>query len=432
MSADTILALGLNHTIAPVAIREKLAFSKDCSRPLLALRALDGCDECLLLSTCNRVEVYFVSKSGAAAADAARKLLFAGTDLTDEEARRYTYFHQGADAVRHLFRVAASLDSMVVGEPQILGQLKEAFRLAGEHKAAGFLLDRLFTKAFFVAKRVRTETNIGGSAVSISYAAVQLAKKILGDLAGRKVLLVGAGEMAELAAEHLVGQGIAEVVVANRTYERAVTLANRFHGRAVPLDDLHAQLEAVDILISSTGAPGFILTRDEVKPVMRQRLHRPLFLIDIAVPRDLDPTINDVDNVYLYDIDDLMQVVETGKADRDQAAAAAELIVAHEAAKFGEWLNGLAVVPTIAALKKRSAALCQAELAKTMAHLGGLSDQDKKAVEILAQSIANKMLHHPMLFLKHEANGMDTQARLSFIRACYDLDETGGEEPERN
>ncbi len=431
MSADTILALGLNHTIAPVAIREKLAFSSDCSRPLLSLRALPGCDECLLLSTCNRVEVYFVSKCGEAAADAARRLLFAGTDLSDEEARRYTYFHQGGEAVRHLFRVAASLDSMVVGEPQILGQLKEAFRLAGEHKAAGFLLDRLFTKAFFVAKRVRTETNIGGSAVSISYAAVQLAKKILGDLAGRKVLLVGAGEMAELAAEHLVGQGIGEVVVANRTYERAVTLATRFHGRAVPLDDLHAQMEGVDILISSTGAPGFILTRDELKPVMRQRMHRPLFLIDIAVPRDLDPAINDLDNVYLYDIDDLMSVVETGKADRDQAAAAAELIVAHEATKFGEWLNGLAVVPTIAALKKKSAALCQAELAKTMAHLGTLSDQQKKAVEVLAQSIANKMLHHPMLFLKQDTGGMDTQSKLSFIRACYDLDETGGDELER-
>jgi len=426
MSADTFLVLGVNHKIAPVEVREKLTFGDDCSLPVKAIGEVEGCEECLFLSTCNRVEIYAVSRDAEAAAAALRRLLFADTGLVAADAERYTYVHQGLDAVRHLYRVASSLDSMVVGEPQILGQLKKAFRDASELKTTGFLLNRLLNKAFSVAKRVRTETNIGASAVSISFAAVQLAKKILGNLGDKSVLLVGAGEMAELAAEHLVGQGISEVVVVNRTYERAVTLANKYKGRAASLDDLLPQLEQVDILISSTGATGLILKKEEVKPVMRSRMNRPLFLIDIAVPRDLDPGINELDNVYLYDIDDLMNVVETNKAERDKAAAMAEQVVIEEAGKFGRWLEGLRVAPTIADLKKKAEALCNSELEKTLSGLSGLSPKEKKSIAILANSIANKMLHDPIMFLKADDQAMERQARLSFVRGCFGLDGPGG------
>ena len=422
MSVDTILVIGVNHKVAPVEIREKLAFSDSCSLPQMVLEQADGCSECVFLSTCNRVEVYLVSRRPEAAAVAVRKMLFAETDLSDDEAVRYTYMHSGKDAVRHLFRVASSLDSMIIGEPQILGQLKQAYREAAENKVLGFLLDRLMSKSFSVAKKVRSETNIGASAVSISFAAVQLAKKILGDLSGKKVLLVGAGEMAELAAEHLMGQGCSDVVVANRTKERAVALANRYKGRAVALDDLIPQLEEVDILVSSTGAPGLILQKEDVKPVMRQRKYRPLFLIDIAVPRDLDPEINDLDDVYLYDIDDLANVVETNKSERDKAGELAEQIIIEETVKFDGWLGGLDISPTITALKKKASAICRAELKKTMAGLEHLSDTEKKAVEILANSIANKITHDPIMFLKSDDVSMEKQARLNYIRACFGLD----------
>lgn len=425
MLAENILVLGVNHKIAPVGVREKLAFSEDCTLPMMAIKEVDGCEECLFLSTCNRVEIYVACGDGADIDAAIRKLLFADTGLSDEEAQKYTYVHRGLEAVRHLYRVTTSLDSMVVGEPQILGQMKQAFRNATELKAIGFYLNRLFNKSFSVAKKIRTETNIGANAVSISFAAVQLAKKILGDLQNKKVLLVGAGEMAELAAEHMVGQGISEVVIANRTFERAVTLADRYHGTAVPLEDMHSQLETVDILISSTGATDLILQKNDIKPVMRRRMHRPLFLIDIAVPRDLAPEINDLDNVYLYDIDDLMNVVESNKAERDKAAAVAEEMVLEETTKFGHWLEGLSVAPTIGALKKKAAGLCQDELQKTFARLNDLPEKDKKAVELLANSIANKMLHNPIMFLKTEDdNGQSRQARLDFVRDCFDLDAT--------
>lgn len=271
MLAETVLCLGVNHKTAPVAVREKLAFSGDCATPLAALKELPGCEECCLLSTCNRVEVLLVTKAGAEGVEAAlRHFLFGASGIAVEESKQYSYFHQGSAAISHVFRVAASLDSMVVGEPQILGQLKDAYRAATEQQATGAVLNKLLTKAFSVAKRIRTETNIGGSAVSISYAAVQLAKKIFGDLKDKKVLLVGAGEMAELAAEHLVAQGIGKVVVANRTLERAVNLARTFNGTAVGLDELVEQLAEVDILISSTGAPDLILRKEEVRTLLRR------------------------------------------------------------------------------------------------------------------------------------------------------------------
>ena len=311
---------------------------------------------------------------------------------------------------------------MVVGEPQILGQLKDAYRNSADRQCTGVILNRLLHKAFSVAKRIRTETNIGGSAVSISYAAVELAKKIFGHLDGKKVLLVGAGEMAELAAEHLVNQGISEVIVANRTLERAVNLAKRFNGKAVGLGELHAQMELVDIMVSSTGASGLILLQEEVKPIMKQRKNRPLFLIDIAVPRDLDPKLNDLDNVYLYDVDDLSQVVEVNKAEREQEAQRAERIVTEETLKFLQWIEDMHLTPTIAALRRKADSIAQAELARTLSHCSSLSAKDIKSIEKMAGAIINKILHDPILFLKEGHNHEDKGLKLDFARKIFGLD----------
>jgi glutamyl-tRNA reductase len=428
MLAESIVIIGVNHKTAPVAVREKLAFSGDCAGPLLTLINIEGCRECCFLSTCNRVEVIFVANDPAAAAVAVRGFLFAKSGLADAEAQQYSYLYQGKDAVEHLYHVAASLDSMVVGEPQILGQLKQAYREALEQKTTGVILNRLLSKSFSVAKRVRTETNIGGSAVSISYAAVELAKKIFGSLQDKSVLLVGAGEMAELAAEHLVRQGIGRVIVANRTLERAVKLAQRFNGTAVGLTELTSQLEEVDILVSSTGATDLILRKDEVKPLMRQRKNKPLFLIDIAVPRDLDPELNDLDNVYLYDIDDLKNVVDVNKAEREKEALRAEGIVAEEVVKFGQWLEGMELAPTITAIRQKANAIREAEVVKTLSALKSLSENDRRSVEMLANAIVNKLLHEPMVFLKNNSSQDNAPLRLAVVRQLFGLDKESSEQ----
>jgi len=419
------MVLGVNHKVAPVEVREKLAFPQSCGSVLLEILSIDGCRECCFLSTCNRVEVYFTSQTPDTTADNVRRFLFSESGLSDADARRYSYLHQDREAITHLFRVAASLDSMIVGEPQILGQLKAAFRSATESKTTGLLLNRLFDKSFSVAKRIRTETNIGGAAVSISYAAVQLAKKIFGDLRGKTVLLAGAGEMAELAAEHLVTQGIREVVVANRTLERAVKLAKQFNGRAVALSELVDQLEYADILISSTGAPDLILHKKDVKPIMRRRMNSPLFLIDIAVPRDLDPKLNDLENVYLYDIDNLKDVVEVNKAEREKEAAKAERIVAEETIKFMHWLDGMAIAPIIKDLQQKAQAIRRAELDRTLPRLKNLSDKEQKALEAMTNALVNKLLASPIQYLKSDAVVRDKAISLDAVRRLFGLDPNG-------
>jgi len=322
MSTKRISLLGVNHKTTPIEVREKMAFAEGYETPLTTLKNIPDCSEFFLLSTCNRVELLVVSEAETDIDGPMLQFLF-GDTVDEEERERYSYIYHNNEAVDHLFQVAASLDSLVVGEAQILGQIKEAYRHASRLGCTGPLLNKLMHKSFSVAKRVRSETGIGSSAVSISYAAVQLAKKIFGNLEEKTVLLIGAGEMAELAAEHLVGQGVGGVVVANRTLERAVDLAKRFKGSSCKLDELQSQLEQVDIIISSTGATGLIVNSDDVKPLMRARRNRPLFFIDIAVPRDLDPTLNDIDDVFLYDIDDLSQVVEMNRAERDREAVKA-------------------------------------------------------------------------------------------------------------
>ncbi|MEE4166525.1 MAG: glutamyl-tRNA reductase [Desulfocapsaceae bacterium] len=423
MTGKQISLLGINHKTTPVGVREKMALADGYEQPLQALKKLPGCSEHFLLSTCNRVELVFVAEPSAGLDEAMMQFLF-GESLTAEQRSSYSYLYHDTDAVRHLFQVAASLDSLVVGEAQILGQIKEAYRHASRLGCTGTLLNKLMHKSFTVAKRVRSETGIGSSAVSISYAAVQLAKKIFGRLDDKKVLLIGAGEMAELAAEHLVGQGVCGVVVANRTLGRAVDLAKRFNGTSCSLEELLSQLEHVDIIISSTGASDLIIKSADVKPLMRTRRNRPLFFIDIAVPRDLDPSLNDIDDVFLYDIDDLGQMVEMNRAERDREAVKAQRIVDEETLKFSRWQESMTVTPTITAMRRKADDICRQELTRTLAKLE-LDDEDRKKVEKLASAISAKLLHGPLVYLKSESCRGGSDARVDTIKTIFGLEEDG-------
>lgn len=421
MSGKQITLVGVNHKTTPVEVRETMALTAGYEEPLARLKTIPGCSEQYLLSTCNRVELVFVGPRGQADLEEAMLRFLFGDRVEPAQWSRYAYRYYDGEAVSHLFEVAASLDSMVVGEAQILGQLKEAYRHAASFGCTGPVLNKLLHKSFSVAKRVRHETGIGSSAVSISYAAVQLAKKIFGQLAGKRVLLVGAGEMAELAAEHLVGQGISSVVVANRTLARAVDLAKRFRGEACALEELAAQLERVDIIISSTGSPGVILTSSEVKPLMRSRRNRPLFFIDIAVPRDLDPTLNEIDGVFLYDIDDLSQVVEMNRAERQKEAVKARRIVEEETLKFIRWQQNMAMTPTIAAMRRKADDICRRELARTLPKLD-LSEDDRSRVEKMALAISAKLLHHPLQYLKGQSSHLSDDARVNILASVFGLE----------
>ncbi len=423
-----LLLAGVNHQTAGVALREKLCTllpeAKECYPLLLSYPEIQ---EALFYTTCNRVEVLCVSEAGEDAAQTLAAFFARHPEVAPEDLADSLYLYRDQDAVRHLFRVAASLDALVVGEPQILGQVKEAYRQATRHQATGAIINRLLHKTFSVAKRVRTETGIGDHAVSVSYAAVALGKKIFGDLRGKKVLLLGAGEMAELALEHLKGQGAGSIVVANRTLERGLRLAERFGGEAVSLEEVEAQLLFADILLSSTGSPTYLLARDQVKQAMRRRKQRPLFMIDIGVPRDLDPGINDLDNVYLYNIDDLKEVVEENRERRQEAAIQAERLVAAETLKFMDWLQTLEVYPTIISLREKAQAICQAELKKTLGHLGPLTPEQEQALEVLTESITNKLLHDPIVFLKGNHHRKRGEAELALVRRLFNLDPESGE-----
>ncbi len=421
-----IALLGLNHRTAPIEVRERLAFAHCEAPPLELLRRLSRIQEVIFLSTCNRVEVIFTSSSPQEAAEEIKDLFASANKVSRELFESCLYFLKGREAIRHVFRVASSLDSMVLGEPQILGQLKEAYRAAANHRTTGVILNRLMHKTFFVAKRVRTETGIASHAVSISYAAVELARKIFGDLSGKTSLLIGAGEMAELAAQHLLTQGVSNITVANRTFERAVELAQRFQGQPARLEEVPDWLLKVDIVISSTGAPGYIITYDQVKGIMRPRRMRPLFFIDIAVPRDIEPEVNRIDNVYVYDIDDLKTVVEENRSQREKEALRAERIIEEEILKFYAWLEGLDVVPTIKSIRAKAEEIRKRELAKTLAHIGDqLSPEQVKAIEVLTCSIVNKILHDPIIFLKNRYH-QDGSLVVDMARKLFNLN---GDQP---
>ncbi len=425
VTSKEIFLIGVNHKTAPVEVREKLALNQ-CEPPALKLfYALPSCDEVVFLSTCNRVELIVSTSKGV---DKARAeiidIWISKSGLDYDTFKKCTYEYKGRDAIRHIFRVASSLDSMVVGEPQILGQLKDAYRDALENGCCGQILNKLMPKAFSVAKRIRTETKIATQAVSISYAAVELAKKIFGDLTGKSALLIGAGEMAELAAQHLKTNGISQLMVANRTLERAVELSKALDGKAISLKELEDALIEVDIVISSTGAPGFIIEKGQVQKIMRPRRHRLLFFIDIAVPRDIDPGVNDIENVYVFDIDELKEVVEENKAERQKEAIKAERIIEAEIIKFDSWLSSLDIVPVIKGLQEKAEHIRQKELSKTFKNLKHLSEKEKKAIEKLTQSLVGKLLHDPILFLK-KADEHNRSEALYTISKIFSLNGLG-------
>ncbi len=400
----SLVLIGVNHKTAEVEIREKLAMANSNPPALEVLSNLPHCKEVLFLSTCNRVEVLTTTDNPEAIKKAIKELWKKKGNLDDQILDKCLYIHEGEEAIRHLFRVASSLDSMVVGEPQILGQLKDAYRKASDAKTLGVVLNKLCHKAFSVAKKIRTETKIASHAVSISYAAVELAKKIFGELHGKRAMLIGAGEMAELAAQHLMANGIKKLIVANRTLSRAVDLAKSLGGTAISLEEIFDSLIDVDIVISSTGAPGIIIEKKDVARIMRPRRHQLLFFIDIAVPRDIDPAVNDIDNVYLFDIDDLKGVVELNKAEREKEALKAERMVEAEVIKFLSWMETLDVIPVIKKLQEKAEAVRQKELARSQKVLKDLTPKQKKAVEILTSSIVQKVLHDPIIYLRKESS----------------------------
>jgi glutamyl-tRNA reductase len=420
---DRIVVIGLNHKTAPIDIREK--FAAVCADGMVQLQQLaqfQPIKEVFQVSTCNRMEVLFTTPTLDQGMGFVVGFLGEIYGQTGAALKPYLYTYIDQEAVKHLFRVTCSLDSMVVGEPQILGQIKQAYRQAVEARTSGVILNRLLHKAFSVAKQVRTETRIGRSAVSISYAAVELAKKIFNELTGKVVLLIGAGEMAELAAEHLLNNSVDRIIVANRTLERAMALATRFRGTSVPLEEVAEELSRADIIISSTGSPDPILTADEVKRRMRGRRNRPLFFIDIAVPRDIDPEVNRIENVYLYNIDDLQGIVDLNRADRLREAGRAEHIITAEALKFDSWLRTLEVVPTIVALREKAEQIRQGELRKTFGDLDPLPEDLVRSLQVVTQSIVHKVLHDPILFLKRTSSKSRKEFYLDTARKMFNLD----------
>lgn len=418
-----IFLIGLNHRTAGVDVRERFALTNFCSPEQWAVPCHDGVSENVILSTCNRVEIL-----ACGAANTPEYVLQHWANVrgqTAEDLAPYVYRHKGLDAIRHLFTVASSLDSMVLGEPQILGQLKDAYRKAVNSNNTGVILNRLVHKAFSVAKRVRTETAVASSAVSISYAAVELAKRIFGEMHNHSALLVGAGEMAELAATHLLQAGIQRILVANRTLARGQELAQQMGGEAIAFEQLFDRLTEVDIVITSTGSPEAIIRAKDIREVLRRRKQRPMFFIDIAVPRDIDPDVNGVDNVYLYDIDDLKEVVEENLANRREEAVKAVNIVEEEVLTFARWIKSLDAQPTILDIIQRGERMAAEEVARTLKQLGAVDDSTRQAIERMAASLVRKMNHDPITFVQRGCMSEEgATPRISMARRIFDLDDT--------
>jgi glutamyl-tRNA reductase len=410
--------VGLSHKTAPVEVRERLAFDNDALR--LALKSLVGrrdVSEAMILSTCNRVEVVAESPDDRLI----REFLCEFHQISPDDVSKHLYSLRNAEAIRHVFRVAASLDSMMVGEPQILGQVKEAFRIAADTGTVGMHLSALMNRAFAVAKRVRSETGISQAAVSISYAAVELARKIFGDLSGKTVMIIGASKMGELTAKHLKRNGVSSVLVTNRTFEHAVELAQVFEGAAVSFEHFTDHMDRADIVISSTGAPHFIISRSVAEQIIHRRKNRPMFFIDIAVPRDIDPTVNEIDNAFLYDIDDLQQVIDENLKERMKEASKAEEIIDSEVQAFCLKMQSREVVPTIVQLRDNVEKIRRDEIERNRRYLKDLSPEQQAAVDHITKSFANKILHTPIEELKRMAHDPDGPHYVDILRRIFNI-----------
>jgi glutamyl-tRNA reductase len=420
----SIIVVGLSHKSAPIEVREKLNFPENTlPGALRKLMTYEGVRESLIVSTCNRVEIYASVQDSATGVDRIKQFISDYHGLSRELLDQSLYVYHDAQGVRHTFRVASSLDSMVVGEAQILGQLKDAFDISLKTKTTSTILNKLIKKAISVAKRVRTETKLAEGAVSISTAAVELAKKIFGDLEGKNVMLLGAGEMAELAAQHLLGNGVKNIMVANRTFERAEELALEFKGDAIRFEHFPDAMVMVDILICATGAPNYVVTRDIVAKASKERRHKPIFLIDISNPRNIDPEVDKEDNVYRYDIDDLQSKVDVNAEGRSKEAAKAEELISLEVETYLQWERALDAVPTIVDLREKVEEVRKRELEKTLASLASITDDQKRAVEAMSQAIVNKLLHAPLVVLKQAASTPgEGDATIAIARRLFNLD----------
>lgn len=423
-----LIVIGLNHKTASIDLRERLAFAEDDMETALhQVKSLPSLRENMILSTCNRVEICAVVREREKGVLDLKHFLSQYHGLPVKEFEKNLYTLVGEEAVKHIFRVASSLDSMVVGEPQILGQIKSAYEMAVESKTSGIILHRLLHRAFHVAKRVRTETKIGDSAVSVSSVAVELAQKIFETLEKKTVLLIGAGEMCELAARHLVSGGVEKVLVTNRTHERAVALAQEFNGQAIPFDKMNQGLKRVDIVISATDSPQYLIQRDQMAKVIKERKHQPIFFIDIADPRNIEPSVGEIENVYLYNIDDLKKVADENIKDRGKEAQRAEAIVQGEVTKFVNWYHSLEVTPTIVALRNKFEEIRKRELEKTLSLHPYLSDKEKKSLEALTSAILNKILHTPSTLLKQSNEEAMADLYLDTLRTLFQLPEASPE-----
>lgn len=413
---------GVSHKTAPVEVRERLAYpAAELEDAVGNLKSRAGVSEAIILSTCNRVEIALSCEDGADADGTVGRFLIETRAVTADMVAPYLCRYHGREAIEHLFRVASSLESMVVGEPQILGQLKQAYAVAKAGGALNGVLEGILTQAFRVAKRVRSETGIGQMAVSISYAAVELARKIFGSLESRGVLIVGAGKMSELAARHLQRSGASPVFVTNRTADRARQMAELFQGAAVDYDRFTAKLPDVDIVIASSGAPHYILRKEDMQRVIAARRNKPMFLIDIAVPRNIDPAVNQVDNVFLYDIDDLQEVVNANLRERDKEAGEAEAIVQQEVERMLARLKVQEIAPAIVGLQAQLEQLRAAEIEKLRRKTGPLPPAVEEAVEAMTRALMNKVAHGPISELRHQAGQPGGAGAIDAIRRAFHL-----------
>jgi glutamyl-tRNA reductase len=420
--ASELVLVGVTHRTAPVDVRERLAIANGRLEDLVrSLLALPHVREAVVLSTCNRVEVVACCSAGEEIGSPIKSHLLELGGLDASGHADYLFELRGREAVRHVFRVAASLDSMVVGEPQILGQLKEQFALCASIEAAGPVLHRVFNKGFSVAKRVRNETGVAGGVVSIASVAVDLARKIFETLEGRSVMLVGIGEIGEAAARAFASAGASRVMVANRTFETAVELARSLDGTPVPFERMTNYLPLADLVVGCAGG-GEVISRDTVKRVMRERLNRPVFFIDLAVPRNFDAQINSLDSAYLYDIDDLTTVVEENMGERKRDAVYGEAIVEEEVDRFWRWYEKLDVVPTIVDLRERAERFRRDEVARTLAKISALTPDDRDRIDQMTRAIVNKLLHSPTSALKQERSVDEEIALLEAARELFGLE----------
>lgn len=418
-----ILVVSLNYKSTPVEIREKFSFQDDLDQALMQLRQSKSILECVIVSTCNRTELYVIADQLHTGRYYTKVFLSNWFDIPKEEFSHYLQIREDEHAIEHLFRVTCGLDSMILGETQILGQVRSSFHTAQVKETTGTIFNQLFKQAITLAKRAHSDTAIGENAVSVSYAAVELGKKIFGDFSNKKVLIMGAGKMSELTAKHLSSSGVNDITVINRTKEKAQELATKFFGRAKEMDQLENSLEMTDIVITSTGSKDYVIKKEDVLELVRKRNGRPLFLVDIAVPRDLDPALAELENVYLYDIDDLQGIVAANLEERKQEAEKIELMVEEELVEFSQWLDTLGVVPLITALREKAVTIQQETMDSLERKLSSLSEREKKLIRKHMKSIINQLLRDPITAIKEIPDESQSEELLAYMTKVFALEE---------